>query len=98
MRVKLNRKLCGLLERADQTVCLLRNEKTGHILDTDGIRPHLLNLFRHVHPVLQRICVAQRIGQGNLCMPLFPVACRHRGLKIAQIVQTVKNTDNVNPV
>ena len=40
----------------------------------------------------------QDIRKGNLCMSAFFVCCFYRCLKVTNIIQTVKNTDNINSV
>ena len=71
--------------------------------DTDRISAHLFDLLRHIHPVFHCIGIAQCIGQSNLRMPsafllLHPVGGVYRLLQVAQVVQAVKNTDNINAV
>ena len=46
----------------------LKAVEAGHILDTDGVRAHLLDILRHGGPVFQCIRVAQGVGQRYLCM------------------------------
>ena len=103
MRMQLNRKLCILLHGLDQFGSLVRHQQACHILDTDGIRSHLLNLLGRRCPVLQGIGISQGVGQRDLRMSpalllLHPVGGIDRFLQVAQVIQTVKNTDNVNTV
>ena len=80
MGMQLDRQPCGALHRRDQLRRLIRKQQPRHILDTDGIRAHVLDLFCNIGPVIQRISVAQRIGKGNLRMALFLVARLHCAL------------------
>ena len=98
MGVQLDRQLRGRLQRADQAVRLIGNQQACHILDADGIGSHALDLFCDVHPVVQRVGVAQRIGQGYLRVSAFLVAGLHRAFQVAQIVQAVKDTDDIDSV
>ena len=59
---------------------------------------YIFNLFCNIGPVFQGISVAQGIGQGNLGMALLFVGSLYGGLQVSQVVQTVKNTDNINAV
>ncbi len=103
MGVQLDGQLGILLHGCNQLGSLIGNQQSRHILDTDGIGTHLLDLFRHIRPILQRIGIAQSVGQSNLCMApalllLHPVGGVNRLLQIGQIVQTVKDTDDINAV
>ena len=95
--------LGAALHGSDQLGSLIRHQQACHILDTDGIRAHLLDLLRHIRPVLQSIGISQSIGQGNLGMAsafllLHPVGGVYGLLQIAQVIQTVKNTNDIDTV
>ncbi|GFI30392.1 hypothetical protein IMSAGC013_01782 [Lachnospiraceae bacterium] len=96
--MKLNGETGGCFQGFHQFFCLIRGQKTCHILDTDGICPHLFNLLRHLCPIFQCISVSQCIGKSNLCMTFFFVGCGNCSLQIAQVIQAVKNTDDINSV
>ena len=98
MGMKLDRKAGSLLQRLDHLRCLIWNQKPCHILKTDRSSAHIFNLLRYVNPVFQSIRVAQRIRQRNLCVRLLLHRRRNRRLQITKIVQTVEDTDHVNPV
>ena len=98
MAVELNRNLHSLFQRLDQLCCRIRKQKTCHILDTDRVRSHFLNLFCNISPILKRIRVANRVRQRHLRMSFFLIGCLYRCLQVAQIVHTVKNTDNIDAV
>ena len=92
-----------LFHGLDQLGSLVRHQQACHILDTDGIRAHLLDLFSGACPVLQSIGIAQGIGQSDLRMSsslfLFhPVGGVYRLLQVAQVIETVEDTDNVDTV
>ena len=98
MCMKLDRKLRCFLQSSYQLCCLIRKQKTCHIFDTDGICTHLFNLFRHGSPVIQGISISQRIGKRYLRMSFFFICCFYSSLKIAKIIHTVKNTDDIDAV
>ena len=99
MCVKLDGKARGLFQSLYQLGCLVGHQKTGHILDADGIRSHLLDGFCLGSPVFQCVGIAQGIGQGYLSLRTFFLLCGiYTGLQIAQIVHAVENTNDVNPV
>ena len=88
----------GFLQRSYQLGCVIRKQKACHILDTDGICTHILDSLCHILPVIQCISVAQRVGKRYLRMSFFLICSLNGCLQIAQIVQTVKDTDNINTV
>ena len=88
---------CGF-QRCHQLGGLVRQQQTGHILDTDGVSAHLLNLLGHAGPVLQGVSVSQGVGQRHLSVSSLLIGCGYCGLQVAQIVQTVENTDDINTV
>ena len=101
--MELNGKLGSALHGGNQLGCPVRNQQSCHILDTDGICSHLFDLFRHIGPIFQRICIAQGIRKRNLRMSstflfLHSVGGIYCLLQIPQVVETVKNTNNINTV
>ena len=81
--MKLNRNIYSSFQSSYQLSCLVRNKQACHILDTDGIRTHILYSFCHIYPVVQGISIAQGIGQGNLCMSFFLVGCFYGCLQVS---------------
>ena len=98
MGVNLNRDLYAFLQSGHKFCGLYRNQKSCHIFDTDGICTHIFDFFCNVLPVIQGVGITQGIGQGHLCMSLFLIGCFDSCLKISDIIQTVKNTDDIDTV
>ena len=96
--MQLDGKAGSFLQRPNQLICLLGNKKTGHILDTQGIRTHILHALCQIRPVIQRVGVAQRVGKRYLGMAFLLVTCRHCGLQVAQIVQAVKDSNDIDTI
>ncbi len=101
--MQLDGQLGVLLHGLDQLGSLVRHQQACHILDTDGIRAHLLNLLGSAGPVFQGVGIAQGVGQGNLRMSsalllLHSVGGVHGLLQIAQVVQAVEDTDDVDTI
>ena len=96
--MKLNRDLNCFFQCSYQLGSSIRKQKTCHILDTDGICTHALDLFCCLCPVIQCVGISQRVGQCNLCMTFFLVCCLNCCFKVSQIIQTVKNTDDINTI
>ena len=96
--MQINGNLHRLFEGLYQLRSLIRQQQASHIFNTDGVRPHLLNLLCLLCPVLQSIGISQSVGQGHLSVSILFVCRSHSGLQITQVIQTVKNTDNVNSI
>ena len=98
MGMQLDRKIHRILHGCDQLGCSVRKEQACHILDADGVSAHILDPLGDVYPVIKGVGVAQGIGQRDLRMALFLVRCLDCRLKVPQIVEAVKDTDDVNTV
>ena len=96
--MQVNRKGGGLLEGSHQLLRCIRGEQSGHILDAQGVCAHVLDLLGNVLPVIQGVRVAQGIGKSDLDMSFFLVGGLYSGLQIADIVQAVENTDDIDTV
>ena len=96
--MQLNRDLNGLFQCLNQLRSLVRKQQACHILDTDGVCTHLLDVLRHGGPILQCIRVAQGVGQRYLCMAVLFVGSLYCCLQVTQVVQTVEDTDNVDTI
>ena len=98
MCVKLDREVYCLLESSDQLCSLVGQEQTCHVLDTDGIGTHIFNSLCNVYPVVHCVGISQCVGKSHLCVRLLLVCRFDRSLQVAQIVHTVKDTDDINAV
>ena len=66
--MQLDRKLRILLKGLDELCCLIGNEQSCHILDTDGICTELFDLTCCLLPVLKCISITKCIGKSYLSM------------------------------
>ena len=99
MRVQLDRQLHRLLQRLDQIIGDIRHEQPRHILHTDGVRPHLLDLFGVLHKIRDIVHRAGRIRHRHLHVrTLLPLGRLDGGLEIADVVERVENPDDIDPV
>ena len=96
--MQVDRKACSFLQSLYQLCCRVWCQQTCHILDTQGVSAHVLNSLCNILPVIQCIGIAQSIAQRNLSMSFFSVGGFYSCLQVADIVQTVKDTDDVNTV
>ncbi len=86
------------LKGADQLLGLVGNKQAGHILDADGVGAHVLDIFCNVHPVLLVISGTDGIGQSDLGVAALFLAGLDGSLKVAKVVEAVKDTDDVDAV
>ena len=98
MRVDVNRELSRLLKCLHEVIRLIRRQEAGHILDADGVRAHIFNALCQADPILERICVTQCVREGNLCLCTFFLARINRCLQVSKVIQTVKDTKDVDTV
>ena len=104
MRMQMDRQIDSILQFADQTVSRLRFQKTGHILDRNGVCAQCFKLFSHVFVVLDRVfrlcriidiaCVADGCFSDFIVVAYVLDASFH----LLRPVQAVEDTENVNPV
>ena len=98
MAVQLNRDIDRFLQCADKLDCLVRKKKSRHILDADGIRAKILDSLCKIYPVVDRVGIAKRVGQSDLRMSLLLIRCLDCCLQIAEIIQAVEDTDDIDPI
>ena len=96
--MKIDGKRSRGLECADQLLGFIGNEEACHILDADGVGAHVLDILGNVHPVLLVISGTDGVGQSDLGVAALFLAGFDRSLKVAKIVQAVKDTDDVDAV
>ena len=94
----LDRNIHRSLKRCYQLGCLVWTQEACHIFYTDRIGTHILDSLGKVNPVLQRISVAESIGHGHLGICLLFIGRADRSLEVADIIHTVKDTDDINSV
>ena len=83
MRVDINRQLDILPQRSHQIIALLRRHDTRHILNTQRITAHLLDLLAERNEHLQIVNRAERIADTALCVAPRLQALIHCNLDIA---------------
>ena len=98
MGVQIDGKTGSFLQCTHQFICSIGSQKTRHILDTQGICAHIFDSSGNVSPVIQSIGITQSIAECDLGMALFLLRSFYCRLQIPDIIQTVKNTNNINTV
>ena len=87
-----------VLQLLDQLVGMVGEQEVCHILDADGVSAHLLQLLGNADKIVVIVDGADGKAQRDLC----PAAVLLDGLdclaEIADIVQRVKDTDDLNAV
>ena len=96
--VQVNRQLGGRLELLDEAVRFIRKQQVGHILDADRIRAHLLDLLSQLEEVFLGVNRADRVADGDFAVAAVLLSGLDGLLQIAQIVQRIEDTDDINAV
>ena len=96
--MQLNRDIDRFLQGADKLDCLVRKKKACHILDADGVCAKVLDSLCKINPVVDRVGIAKCVGQGNLRVSLLLVCRLDCCLQVAEIIQAVEDTDDIDPI
>ena len=94
----INGQLGSFLQNLYQLLRVIGSKKSCHILDAERVRAHILDLSGDVFPVVQSISVAQGYSLRQSVHDLFLFRRFYGGLQIADIVQAVKDTDNIDSI
>ena len=98
MRVQSNGHRRGLLKAGHHFAGHVRLEQAGHVLDADGMAPHVLELLAHVDPGLHRVDGTDRVGDCALGVLAGLERGLDRRLDVPHVVQGVKDAEHVHPV
>jgi len=96
--MKIDWDLYSLFQGLNKLSSLVRNKKSCHIFDTDGICTHILDTFCKVCPVIQCVSISKCVSHCNLCMCFFLVCCLYSCLKVTKVIHTVKDTNDIDTV
>ena len=94
----INRNFDVLLECGNQVIALLRRHDARHILNAQRVAAHGFDLPAERNEHLQIVDRTQCVTDTALCMAACLEAFVHSGLDVAQIVQRIKNTDDIHAV
>ena len=98
VRVQLNGQVNGLFQCGDEFLCLIRREQRCHILNADGIGPCIADTLGVLDVVIRREDRAGRIRNGNLDVRALVLSRVDSSLQIFNVVEGIKDTDNVDAV
>ena len=91
----------GVLDALDEVLCLVGAHGACHILQADGVKAHVLELFAHLdilfHGVDRALRVGDAAGSNGVLAAVF-LGGFQCGFDVAEIVQRVKDTQNVDAV
>ena len=96
--MQVNRQLGGRLELLDEAVRVVRQQQVGHILDADRIRAHLLDLLGQLEEVFLGVHRADRVADGDFAVAAVFLGGFDGLFEVAQIVQRIEDTDDVDAV
>lgn len=87
-----------LLQTLDQQVGVHRSQQSGHVLDADRVGPEVLQPFAHLDESFQPMDGTHGVGDGRLDM--FPAGfdLLDRPFEIADVVEGVEDTEDVDAV
>ena len=88
----------GILDGGNQIVGFLGAHDTGHVLDADGGSAHFLQLLDHLHIVGLGVNRRGGIRNGTGSNGTGVDGGLHGNLQVVHVVQSVKNTDDVDTV
>jgi len=104
MAVKVNGNLDVGFQGFDQVVGIVRGDESGHVLDTDGVSAHVLELLGLLDIIIKVVHRATHAAQGQgVADGALEVLAElldgfeHR-FKIAEIVQRIKGPEHINPI
>ena len=105
MRVEMDRQAHLILQRLHQLLRRKGPHQARHVLDAQHVRTHLFQFLGQAHVVLQVILVAFRVQDvAGVAQRAFADGVRllahgiHRRLQIGQVVQRVKDAEDIHAV
>jgi len=98
MTMQMYRNFSAFFQAADQLKGLVRFKQSGHVFNTDGMRPHIFDLFAQIDPRIQSVYRAGGVGNGALSMSIGSEYCFYRVFNVTHVVHRIKNTEHVNTV
>ena len=91
----------GILDALEQLLSLVGAHGTGHVLQADGVEAHALQLLAHLSvlggSVNRRLGVGDAAGSHGVGGGVL-LGCLQSSLDVAEIVQSVEDTQNVDAV
>ncbi len=98
MGVQMDQRVLAALQLyvLDQVIGGLRLQQAGHVLNADRIAAHFFQLLRHLHERLGGMDRAGGVGDGSFSDLAGALDGRDAGPQIAQIVQGVKDAENIH--
>ena len=90
--------LRGGLELFDQRIGVIGQQQTRHILDADQVRAHAFDILREFYEVFLRMNAGHGVAHRDLGCPAVFFRRLDGGLHVAQVVQRVEGTDDVDAV
>ena len=93
-----HREIAGLLDGFGQRSGLCRGNQTSHVLDDDGIGPHIGDFLGQVGKVLKVMHRGGGIADGAVSLCAGFLGSLDGGAHVLRVVQAVKDTENVHAV
>ena len=88
----------AFFQPTDQFKGLIRFKQPGHVLNADGMRPHIFDLFAQIDPRIQSVYRTGGVGNSPLGMSIGNEYCFYRVFNVTHIVHRIKDTKNINAI
>ena len=96
--VDVNRDADVFAERRNEVEALLRAHDARHVLDTERMTAHLLDLSAEGDKHFEVVDRTERVADAALCVAAGLDALVHCGFDVAQVVERVEDADDVHAV
>ena len=98
MCVDFQRQINGCFDFADQFIGDGWRQHAGHVLDADGICAHFSHFLRQADEIVDCVEFAGCIGDCSLAMAASLFGDIDGCLQVAQVIQRIEDTHNIDPV
>ena len=85
-------------DSADEVIGVERRQESGHVFNTERVGSQIFKLFRHVDKAVDTVDGADGIADGGFDMFATGLYLSHSPFDIADIVQCVEDTKDINAI
>ena len=86
------------LNSLNEVICLLGRADTCHILDSDGINAHLLELLTHLNILLDRVNGRCCIADAALSVLAALLYLVDADFDVSEVVESIEDTEDIHAV
>ena len=96
MQVEWDRDRC--FDSANEVIGVERRQEPGHVFNTERVGSQVLKLFSQIHETVYTVDGADGIADGGFDMFAAGLYLSHSPFDIADIVQCIEDTKDVNAI